>query len=125
MRSALSALGATVLLFSAVGCGSDDAGPPPVSQTLQIIATEYAFGGDSATITAGETIRFELVNQGEIDHELQLLNSDGRVLGQIERLAPGATGSVEVNFTEAGVYTVICDIDDHQSRGQRASFAVE
>ena len=125
LRSSLVALGATVLLFGAVGCGSEDTGPAAVSQTLRITATEYAFGGESATITAGETIRFELVNEGEIDHELQLLNSDGRILGQIERLAPGQSGSVEVNFDEPGVYTVICDIDDHQILGQTASFAVE
>ena len=125
MRSSLAALGATVLLFGTVGCGSEDTAPPPVSQTLRITATEYAFGGESATITAGETIRFELVNEGQIDHELQLLNSDGRVLGQIERLPPGGMGSVEVNFEEAGVYTVICDIDDHQLLGQTAAFLVE
>lgn len=116
---------ATVLLFGVVGCGSDDPAPAAVSQTLRIIATEYAFDGDAATISVGETIRFELVNEGELDHELQLLNERGTVLGQIERLAPGASGSVEVNFEEAGVYTVICDIDDHQFRGQRATFPVE
>jgi uncharacterized cupredoxin-like copper-binding protein len=29
-----------------------------------------------------------------------------------------------VTFENAGVYTVICDIDDHRSRGQQAEFTV-
>jgi len=118
-------MGVAVMLFAVVGCGSADSAPPAASQTLRIIATEYAFDGDAASISVGETIRFELVNEGDLDHELQLLNERGTVLGQVPRLAPGATGSVEVFFEEAGVYTVICDIDDHQFRGQRASFPVD
>lgn len=125
IRSSLTALGATVLLFSTVACGSEDAPPPAASQTLRITATEYAFSGEPATITAGETIRFELVNEGQLDHEMQLVNADGRILGQIERLAPDTSGSVEINFAEPGTYTVLCDIDDHQSRGQRAPVVVE
>lgn len=114
-----------MLLFATVGCGSADATPPPVSQTLRIIATEYAFSGEPAIITAGETIRFELANEGQLDHELQLLNGDGRVLGRIERVAPGQSGTVEIFFESPGVYTAICDIDDHQILGQRAPIEVE
>lgn len=125
LRSFLTTAGPTVLLFATVGCGSEDSSPPPVSQTLRIVATEYAFSGEPATITAGETIRFELVNEGQIDHELQLLNGDGRVLGQVDRLAPGESGTVEVYFESPGVYTAICDIDDHQTLGQRAPIEVE
>jgi plastocyanin len=31
---------------------------------------------------------------------------------------------VTVTFEEAGIYQVICDIDDHLSRGQQARFEV-
>jgi uncharacterized cupredoxin-like copper-binding protein len=37
---------------------------------------------------------------------------------------PGSADTVTVTFDEAGSYQIICDVDDHLSRGQRAVFEV-
>ena len=47
------------------------------------------------------------------------------LIDQIERLAPGASGDVLLQFESAGQYQPICDIDDHLTRGQRAIFSIE
>jgi uncharacterized cupredoxin-like copper-binding protein len=114
-------------------CGSDAASdgssealsPDDVSQTVEFTATEYEFGADaSTTIEAGEVVRFRLTNIGELDHEMRVLNDTGRLIDQIQRLAPGESGDVLVKFETAGQYQLICDIDDHLTRGQRAIFSV-
>jgi uncharacterized cupredoxin-like copper-binding protein len=115
------------------GCGSDDAGagstselsPEDVSQTVEFTATEYEFGADaSTTIEAGEVVRFRLTNVGGLDHEMRVLDANGRMIDQIQRLAPGESGEVLLSFESAGQYQLICDIDDHLTRGQQAIFSV-
>ena len=89
------------------------------------VATEYAFSGDQGEdIVAGETIQFIVSNAGELIHEMQVLDADGKLLGRTGEIAPGGRDQVTVEFAEPGVYQVICDVDDHLSRGQRAPFEV-
>lgn len=110
--------------FGLAACGSADE-PATISQTVDFTATEYQFGADPTTeIVSGTTVRLTLTNNGTLDHELQLLDADGRLIDRIERIAPGGFGEVVVSFEEPGVYQLICDIDDHLTRGQRSSFTV-
>jgi uncharacterized cupredoxin-like copper-binding protein len=90
-----------------------------------VTATEYAFNGDPGTIVAGDTIEFSLRNAGELDHLLEVLSDGGSSLGRTERIGPGATTSITVTFDEAGTYQLICDVDDHLSRGQSAAITVQ
>jgi uncharacterized cupredoxin-like copper-binding protein len=104
------------------GGGGDDAG---ADRTIAVTATEYQFNAEAGIeIVAGETIEFEVTNVGEVDHEMQVLTSDAQTLGRTPEIAPSQSATVTVTFDEAGVYQVICDIDDHLSRGQRAQFEV-
>lgn len=118
-----------VLVLAAVGCGDDSdggGGDTGDARVVEITAVEYAFeASESITIATGDTITFRVTNEGELDHELQVLTDANRRLGQTERIEPGATDEVTVTFEEAGVYQVICDIDDHFTRGQRAQFTVD
>jgi uncharacterized cupredoxin-like copper-binding protein len=110
--------------FGLAACGSADE-PATTSQTVDFTATEYQFGADPTTeISSGTTVRLTLTNNGTLDHEMQLLDANGRLIDRIERVAPGGSGEVVVSFEEPGVYQLICDIDDHLSRGQRSSFTV-
>ncbi len=120
--AALASFGVTS--FGLAACGSADR-PAAISQTVDFTATEYEFGADPTTeIVSGTTVRVTLTNNGTLDHEMQLLDANGRLIDRIERVAPGGSGEVVVSFEEPGVYQLICDIDDHLSRGQRSSFTV-
>ncbi len=120
-------LASLVLSPAIVACGADtptsEASPGP-SRTVEIVAAEYTFNGEPGVIAAGDTIDFALENVGQLDHSLEVLSAAGSSLGATQRIVPGASGSVTVTFDDAGVYRLICDVDDHFSRGQAATITV-
>jgi plastocyanin len=109
-----------------VACGSDggSGGEAAPMRTIEITATEYAFNGDPGVIGDGDTIEFSVDNVGELEHSLEVLSSEGRSLGRTERIPAGSAAAVTVTFEDEGVYRLICDVDDHLSRGQSASITV-
>jgi plastocyanin len=113
-----------VLMLAACGGGSDESEPAGPARTVDIAAKEYSFNGDPGTIAAGDTITFVVSNTGSLDHQMQVLDGDGRQIDQTARLSPGQTGEVTVTFEDSGPYRLICDIDDHLSRGQSAGLTV-
>ncbi len=117
----------SVLAVVGSSCGGDDDGEEAQGEAraVEVRATEYAFNGDPGTIVAGDTIDFTLSNVGQLDHSMEVLTADGRSLGKTDRIGPGATDQVTVTFEEAGTYRLVCDVDDHLSRGQVATLAVE
>ncbi|MDX2380284.1 MAG: cupredoxin domain-containing protein [Acidimicrobiia bacterium] len=124
--SVLSTIAAIALVLAGCGGGDDgggNGGDP--ARTIAVSATEYQFIAEAGIeIAAGETIEFEVTNDGEVTHEMQVLTSDAKTLGQTPEIPPSQQATVTVTFEEAGVFQVICDIDDHLSRGQRAQFEV-
>jgi plastocyanin len=126
LRPLTSALLLATLALAA--CGGDDGagdGSTLASRTVRIDATEYRF--DTAAppaIVVGETIEFDVRNVGRLVHEMQVLDEVGRLLDRTGRIMPGSADTVTVTFDEAGSYQIICDVDDHLSRGQRAVFEV-
>ncbi len=126
-RRSRVAVSTLVLAPLALGaCGGDETvgGPSAATRTIEITASEYEFNGDPGVIETGDTIEFEVDNVGQVDHSLEVLSSSGTSLGRTERIVPGARDAVTVTFAEAGVYRLICDVDDHLSRGQTASITV-
>jgi uncharacterized cupredoxin-like copper-binding protein len=91
---------------------------------VEMIATDYSFDLPDPDIKVGETIRFEMANRGDEDHEFEVFSPDGKVLGEIAATKPGETGHVTLTFPRAGSYRYICDVDDHQTRGMKGSFTV-
>jgi len=118
---------AALLVAVGASCGGDSGAeaPPSEARVVEVTATEYAFSGDPGTIVAGETIDFVVSNVGQLDHSMEVLAPDGRSLAKTDRLGPGATDEITVTFDDAGAYRLICDVDDHLSRGQSAGLAVE
>jgi plastocyanin len=121
---------AAVIAFASAGaaCSSDgdpSGAPSGAARTIEVAATEYAFSGDPGTIVAGDTIEFALQNAGRLDHSLEVLSAQSRSLGRTERIGPEESATVTVTFDEAGTYRLICDVDDHLSRGQVASIIVQ
>jgi uncharacterized cupredoxin-like copper-binding protein len=119
-RSGALALAAVAMTVVA-GCS----GTPEPSQTIEIRTGEFDFTSDVVPeIAAGDTVQFDVVNTGQLVHEMQVLDGTGVRLARTPRLAPGESSELVVTFGAAGPHQFICDVDDHLMLGQRAGFMV-
>jgi plastocyanin len=115
-----------LLLFPPVACADDRAGGDATPDSEYPVAmTEYDFVSPVAPdFRAGDTVRFVIENVGVVPHEMQVLDAEASLLGRTGDVAAGDATELVVTFDDAGIYQLICDIDDHLSRGQRVLFEV-
>ena len=100
---------------------------------------EYLYEPRDLAIKAGETIRFDIVNEGESDHEFVLdtmpKNAEHKALMEkfpemehddpnAVRLGPGEKGSIIWTFSNAGAFEVACLMPGHYEAGMRSPVAV-
>ncbi len=109
------------------------------TRVVEVVMTEFAFEPETVQVSAGETIRFVITNDGAVAHEFRLSNphrieehiaaghedhgeesghheEGGDVLIEIE---PGETGELEMTFPEdTSLYTSIaCLLPGHYEAG--------
>jgi hypothetical protein len=105
--------------------GDTDAKP---TSTLDVTLAEYTikYEGDSA---AAGIVSFVVRNEGNVEHEIAIENSAGKLIGEIEPFAAGSTcvGAYEL---AAGSYTLLCEIVDedgmsHAEHGMKAQLTVK
>ena len=110
--------------ISVTGEGGAAAKAP--DKTLAVTAVDYAYQVPSgiSSITAGQTVEFELRNTGTEEHELEVLGPDGQAVGEVGETEPGKTGSAAITFTKSGTYTFRCGIKDHEARGMKGTLVV-
>jgi uncharacterized cupredoxin-like copper-binding protein len=104
--------------------GKVSAGTQPADREVEMTAVDHSFDLGDPKIKAGETILFEMKNEGEEPHEFEVFDPDDKILGEIAEVDPGRTGQVTLTFEQPGTYRYICDVDDHQSRGMKGTFTV-
>lgn len=115
--------------FSAVGAGGTALAEASRSITFESVDFTYE-ALDLSTITAGETIRFEMKNKGAQPHEFEVLNADGEALGEVASTASGESGGATITFAEPGTYTYQCILVDpetgklHTELGMAGTFLV-
>lgn len=105
--------------------------PASAPDTLvEVGLTDYRFDGLPGSVE-GPHVRFEAVNQGPSDHELEVLDESGEPRAEIEAMPPGESASLDIEL-EPGTYTIQClvpvgdDTDDsHADRGMLAELVVE
>ncbi len=116
-----------------------------VTRTVEIIMKEtddgdMIFEPAALDIKEGETIRFEIKNTGELDHEFVLddvaaIMEHKAVMDKFPemehddpnsaRLAPGEEGEVIWSFTNTGSFEFACLIPGHYESGMRGDVVVE
>lgn len=128
MLSGRFLVGLTLLLvIAAAGCGGETADPgtggdgaaPGEASSARFVAADIVFEEAPDTVPAG-SVTFELVNEGELEHNVTLEELDDRLVVEAD---PGATeqGSVDL---EAGSYTYYCDVPGHRSAGMEGTLEV-
>ena len=89
--------------------------------------SEFKFELDKTSVPAGKTIRFNIDNVGQREHEMILeltdsiskpLESNGKRAEALE-IASGAKASLEWVFDKPGKYLIGCHIGKHFERGMK------
>ena len=127
---------AAVVAALAVGCGDDDettasststgtetTADASGGETVAVSETEYAIDPADPTVKAG-TVTFEVTNDGEITHNLEVEGPSGEQELEPD-LAPGDSGTLEVDLSEPGSYEWYCPIGDHRDQGMEGEITVE
>ena len=93
---------------------------------IQLDAIDYSYEVlEDLDLHSGETVEFEMLNKGTVEHEFEVFGPDGVVLGEIGPTAVGKRGKVVLLLSAAGEYRYVCGIDDHEARGMVGTFTVE
>jgi uncharacterized cupredoxin-like copper-binding protein len=99
-------------------------------ETVEVTLTEMAIeldveDSDPVTLPAG-TITFQISNDGEAEHSLNIEPADGEMEEQElgENLQPGDSTEWEVELVP-GDYTFYCPVGDHREQGMEINVTVE
>jgi uncharacterized cupredoxin-like copper-binding protein len=104
--------------------GAQGGGALTATREVAVRTVDYAFELPDPQLKTGEVIKFELTNAGKATHEFEVLDPDGKAIGEVEGTAPGAKGQATMAFTKPGTYTYQCELEDHHQRGMHGSFTV-
>jgi plastocyanin len=133
IRKAVATAGTGILVLLAA-CGGG-------GNSIEAIATEFAFAPTTWTIASGEEVTLELVNNGTVEHNWSLVKRGSEISseGDLPEDPAARAGLYEVKVTAAaaettsvtftapapGEYQIICDIQAHFSAGMKGSLTVE
>lgn len=90
---------------------------------MQVTAVEYSFTLSRTSVPAGKVI-FEFVNQGQDEHNLNVVAPEGPVAGAFAN-TPSKGISDEQVILRAGTYTLFCSLPEHKQKGMKATLHVE
>ncbi len=98
------------------------------TRTIRMVATDIRFTPTTITVRRGETVRFEIANQGKLDHEFVLGDNSEQVEHDKEMaaapgmkmdhvngvaVAPGKTAHLVWTFTKSGTLQYACHVPGH------------
>ena len=118
--------------------------PKKPARPIQVVMSEkdgkMSFIPDRIEVRRGEQIRFQLRNNGELDHELVLATLEENLKHAIEmqknpdmehddpnakRLAPKKAGEIVWAFTKPGEFDFSCLIPGHREAGMTGKIIVK
>jgi plastocyanin len=129
-RYTLAALVAVVLVAAAAGCGggSDESSEPAggttatPTQTITIDESEYKLDPATVNLDKAGTYEFEAVNNGTIDHALEIEGGD--LEEETDTIAPGQSATLTVTLADDTTYELYCPIGSHADQGMKGSIVV-
>ena len=108
------AAGSTILL----ACGANGNEPTrtfTVELRMEDHEDEYHYVpvGTVPDFYVGDQVTFQAVNDGTLDHDLQVVGPDGLALETADAVAPGDVLTVTVDLDDPGIYQLNCLVDNH------------
>ena len=124
MRIALLALFA-VLALAACGSSSSESGTTgqaAAGQAVSVAETEFKLDPSSLQLDQAGTVTFRVVNNGTIDHALEVEGQG--VEEETETIKPGESAELSVDLSKEGSYEIYCPIDGHRDKGMEGALTV-
>lgn len=114
---------AAATVLAAAGCGGDDeeSSGGAALRTVTISETEFELDPAKVTLDKAGTYTFEAVNDGKVDHALEVEGGD--IEEETETIGPGESAELTVEL-KAGSYELYCPIGNHKDAGMEGSVAV-
>lgn len=112
----------------------EPADPADADRTITVKATDApSFEPEAIELELGETVAFELVNEGTMPHELVLGDEasmqahvhGGEAPNGTGEIPAGETATIAWTFTETGEFVYECHVDDHHKQGMRGTISVK
>jgi plastocyanin len=140
-RTCVSLLVLAAVFLSCSEAGEDSPTPTPVlpiEGALTVHAGEWWFDPAVIALPLGEPVRIELVNDGEVLHDLKIDDLDAEDVAS-EGTGPlsaaegelfvgaesGEAGTLVFTPREAGTFAFYCTIQPHRSLGMEGTLVVE
>ncbi|HEX2185584.1 MAG TPA: hypothetical protein VHN78_08770 [Chloroflexota bacterium] len=126
-----SATGTHTGSASGTHAGSGTAAPPfsedQADSVVQVRLEDNACVGIPGVVK-GPKVFFKATNRGAADHELEIVDANGKAVGEIKALNAGASGTLAVDLAP-GTYTAQCLVElggkPHSELGMKTTFRVE
>ena len=115
----------TALILAACGGGTDEAEPAgDVIQTIQISEKEFSLTPSSVNLPRTGTYEFEVTNDGQITHALEVEEGEGGEEAETDDIEPGETATLRFTFTSDGSFEMYCPIGNHRQEGMDGTITV-
>ena len=119
MRRLLPLVPLALVLAACGGSSNGDRGGASSgdNQTIRISEKEYTLNPSTITVAQAGTYTFEVTNDGQTTHALELEASGGGDEAESGDIAPGETKTVELAIKAGQSYEMYCPIDGHRQQG--------
>ncbi len=101
-------------------------GEAEADTVVEVTLQDHAFVGIPASLE-GPKVFFKATNKGPSEHELEIVDSSGKPVGEIEAMPPGRSGTLALEL-EPGTYTAQCLVEEegrtHAELGMKTTFQV-
>jgi predicted lipoprotein with Yx(FWY)xxD motif/uncharacterized cupredoxin-like copper-binding protein len=108
------------------------ASPMATDGAVDVTLSEFVITSTANTFKVGETYTFNITNQGAYTHQLYIepvgavdepIESNGEK-AEVEEIASGSSASLEVTFSEPGIYQLACHLHGHYAQGMALTIYV-
>ena len=116
------------------------AGSAKATRTIKMLATDIKFTPTAITVRKGETVRFEIANQGKLEHEFvlgdnaeqvehdkEMAEMPGMTMDHVNGVgvAPGQSARLVWTFTKSGTLQYACHVPGHFVAGMVGQLTIK
>jgi plastocyanin len=88
-----------------------------------VTSVEYHYTLSKTTVAAGK-IAFDFVNNGQDEHNLNVLSGEGSLKGSFPDTVSKGVRDQTIEM-RPGTYTLFCSLPEHEAKGMKATLTVQ